>query len=195
MFKYEAKVFPNLAEIAKIPAGEFEEHLKLYAGYVANCNTHREKIAALVEAGQAATPEYQALVRRLGFEYDGMILHENYFEALSAAGSALDSAKNLKALVESQFGSVEKFVDLYKKTSMMRGIGWICLYQDTKNNLLSIHFVAEHEGGHPAGFNLLLAVDCWEHAWTAYLKPTQKAQYVDDVFGLINWEVVESRLK
>lgn len=192
MFKYEPMKFPDLAEITSIPQGEWEEHLKLYAGYVTNCNTHREKIAALAEAGQAGTPEHQAMVRRLGFEYNGMILHENYFAALKQNPSA---AEKFQAMVVENFGSMEKFLEQYKKVAMMRGIGWACLYQDVANSQLSLHFVAEHENGHPAGLNLLLAVDGWEHAWTAYLKPTEKAKYVEDIFALIDWSVVESRLK
>lgn len=193
MFKYEPQQFPNLAEITTIPQAEWEEHLKLYNGYVTNCNLYREKIAVLVEAGQAASPEYQAMTRRLGFEYNGMVLHENYFQALNAKGGV--AGDKLKSLIDSSFVSMEKFLDQYKKTVMMRGIGWACLYQDVNNGQLSLHFVAEHENGHPAGFNLLLAVDAWEHAWTAYLKPTQKAQYADDVFALIDWMVVEGRIK
>lgn len=193
MFKYEPQQFPNLAEITTIPQGEWEEHLKLYNGYVTNCNLYREKIAALVEAGQSATPEYQAMTRRLGFEYNGMVLHENYFQALNTKGGI--AGDKLSSMIDASFGSMEKFLDQYKKTVMMRGIGWACLYQDVTKGQLSLHFVAEHENGHPAGFNLLLAVDAWEHAWTAYLKPTQKAQYADDIFALIDWSLVESRLK
>jgi Fe-Mn family superoxide dismutase len=195
MFKYEPKLFPNLAKLTNIPVQEFEEHLKLYNGYVTNCNVYREKIAALIDGAQTGTPEYQAMMRRLGFEYDGMILHEYYFDSLNTENNSLDSAPALKAKVEAQFGSVEKFVDHYKKVTMMRGIGWACLYQDVKNDQISVHFVGEHENGHPAGFNLLMAVDAWEHAWTAYLKPTEKAKYVEDIFAVIDWAIVESRLK
>jgi Fe-Mn family superoxide dismutase len=76
----------------------------------------------------------------------------------------------------------------------MRGIGWVILYQDSETKQLSVHWINSHEDGHPAGFKPLIVMDVWEHAWTVYLKPTERAKYIEDFFANLDWSVGESRL-
>src|SRR5205085_9086237 len=66
---------------------QLEEHFALYAGYVKQVNALNEELAKLRGEGKASgkNPEFAELTRRLGFEYDGMILHEYYFSNLRKA--------------------------------------------------------------------------------------------------------------
>ena len=64
-------------------------HFKLYEGYVQQTNTLQERIATFLEDGhvdQEEMPAYSELKRRLGFEYNGMVLHEYYFANLKQHG-------------------------------------------------------------------------------------------------------------
>lgn len=189
--KYVPKTFPGLNKLHGITQTEIDEHLKLYGGYVTNTNLLREKIAGIVEKGEAGSTEFSELVRRLGFEYNGMRLHELYFENL---GGRAAPGPAVKADIEEAFGCWENFEIEFRKIAAMRGVGWAILYKDPETGFLSNHWIGLHEEGHPAGFTPLLVMDVWEHAWTAYLKPTERGRYIDDFFANINWKTVEDRL-
>src|SRR6476659_8743530 len=67
-----------------------EMHVKLYEGYVKTTNTLNQQIQEFLKDGkvdQEEMPAYSELTRRLGFEYNGMVLHEDYFENLGRAGT------------------------------------------------------------------------------------------------------------
>src|SRR4029078_13629859 len=70
-----------------ISDAQVEEHLALYAGYVKQVNALNQELADMLSRGQASgkSPELAELTRRLGFEYNGMILHEYYFGNLRPA--------------------------------------------------------------------------------------------------------------
>src|SRR5205809_58048 len=119
---YEAKTF-NL-QLDGISAEQLEQHYKLYQGYVTNTNTLNDKLAELREAGKVGTPDYNELRRRFGFEYDGMRLHEYYFENMTANGGAVPTSGKLAELLKEAFGSVENFEADFRATGLMRGIGW-----------------------------------------------------------------------
>jgi superoxide dismutase, Fe-Mn family len=82
---YTAKEF-NLSDLKGISNETLEIHFGLYKGYVTNTNTLNEKLAEMIKGGQAGTPAYAELTRRLGFEYNGMVLHEYYFGNMKKDG-------------------------------------------------------------------------------------------------------------
>jgi len=86
-------------------------HFKLYEGYVKEPNRLTEAIAEILKDGrvdQEEMPAYSELKRRLGFEYNGMVLHEYYFSNLKKGGGE-DPARNSAFLqaVDSSFGSYD----------------------------------------------------------------------------------------
>jgi len=190
---YEAKTF-NL-QLDGISAEQLEQHYKLHQGYVTNTNVLNDKLVELREAGKVGTPEYNELRRRFGFEYDGMRLHEYYFENMTANGGAVPSTGKLAELLKEAFGSVENFEADFRATGLMRGIGWAILYQDPFTGRLQNFWITDHEFGHPAGFTPILVMDVWEHAYTVDYKPTERGKYIDAFFRNIDWKVVEARLK
>jgi hypothetical protein len=64
---------------------QIEVHLKLYNGYVNRTNALLAKVAKLANDGQHADSSYQELKRRAGWEWNGMRLHEYYFDNLGAS--------------------------------------------------------------------------------------------------------------
>src|SRR5260370_39621996 len=86
---YKPKQF-NLRGLNGISNRTLEMHFKLYEGYVKNTNTLNEKMAVFLKEGrvdQEEIPAYSELTRRLGFEYNGMVLHERYFENMKKDGA------------------------------------------------------------------------------------------------------------
>src|ERR671924_1772666 len=86
---YKPRQF-NLSGLNGISDQTLEMHFKLYEGYVKETNRLTEKIAEFLRDGQVdqeEMPAYSELTRRLGFEYNGMVLHEYYFENLTKDGA------------------------------------------------------------------------------------------------------------
>jgi Fe-Mn family superoxide dismutase len=63
----------------------------------------------------------------------------------------------------------------------------IC-YQDPSRGSLTNHWVTLHEIGNVAGFNLVLVMDVWEHAFLLDYKPAERGKYIDAFYANINWD-------
>jgi len=184
---YKEQSFDHLRGLDGISDDQVAEHLTLYAGYVKQVNTLNQELFELLGKGKASgkDPEFAELTRRLGFEYNGMILHEYYFSNLRRAGEPLPPAgSGLGQALADTYGSVD-----------MRGIGWVILFQDPATDRLTNHWITLHQDGVPAGFKPLLVMDVWEHAFMRDYKATDKAKYVEAFFRNIDWQVVERRLR
>jgi Fe-Mn family superoxide dismutase len=149
-----------------------------------------EQIASLKENN---APQYviDELRRRFAFEFDGMRMHEYYFEQLE--GGAKEISGDLKDAVIEKYGSVDDFLSHIKEVGGSRGIGWIVVSYDDKENQIHTTFVADHELGHLSGTRVLCAIDMWEHAFMVDYTPAEKGNYLDIVLKNINWEVVGER--
>jgi Fe-Mn family superoxide dismutase len=145
----------------------------------------------MLKDGKAGTPEYAELKRRLGWEFDGMRLHEYYFENLGA--KPLAPAGKLAQKLAADFGSYENWEKDFKATGAMRGIGWTILYQDPASGRLINFWINEHDVAHPAGCTPLLILDVFEHAFMIDFG-LKRADYIAAFFSNINWSAVERRL-
>jgi Fe-Mn family superoxide dismutase len=194
---YKAKQF-RLSGLNGISDQTVEMHFKLYEGYVKETNNLQEKIAELLKDGkvdQEEMPAYSELKRRLGFEYNGMVLHEYYFANLMKGGSAQPDAKSsfIKSASKS-FGSFEVWKTDFIGIGKMRGVGWAICYQDPTSDQLSNHWISLHEIGNVAGYNPVLVMDVWEHAFLLDFKPAERAKYIEAFFSNIDWQSVDQRL-
>jgi superoxide dismutase, Fe-Mn family len=194
---YKPQSFDHLARLDGISDEQIAEHLRLYAGYVGQVNALNEELAALRGQGKASgkNPEFAELTRRLGFEYNGMILHEYYFENLRpAAEPAPARGSALTQALGRAFGSFEQWAGDFQAVGGMRGIGWAILFEDPMTDDLSNHWISLHQEGIPAGFKPLLVMDVWEHAFMRDYKATDKATYIAAFFRNVDWPLVERRL-
>ena len=167
-------------------------HFTLYQGYVTNTNKVLDSLDAMLKDGKGAAPEYAEMKRRLGWEFDGMRLHEFYFENLGGE-AVMPKDGRLAARMAADFGSYENWEKDFKATGAMRGIGWAVLYQDTATGRLLNFWINEHDTGHPAGCTPLLIMDVFEHAFMIDYG-LKRADYIAAFFANINWGAVEARL-
>jgi Fe-Mn family superoxide dismutase len=196
---YKAREF-NLSGLNGISDQTLEMHFKLYEGYVKETNKLNEKITEFIKdanVDQEEMPAYSELTRRLGFEYNGMVLHEYYFDNLKHGGGPGDperTAQFAKA-AEKSFGSYEIWKADFVGIGKMRGVGWAICYQNPKNGRLSNHWITLHETGNVAGFDPILVMDVWEHAYLLDYKPAERPKYIEAFFSNVDWTMVEGRLK
>ena len=190
---YTAKDYTSLVGMEGFSETLLNNHFTLYQGYVTNTNKLFDLVGAMLKEGKAATPEYAELKRRLGFEFNGMRLHEYYFENLGGKG-ALDKSGKLGREFAKAFGSYEDWEKDFRATATMRGIGWAILYQDNVTGWLMNQWINEHETGHPAGCTPILVLDVFEHAFMIDYG-LKRADYIEAFFKNIKWDSVEARLE
>ncbi|HEY6120661.1 MAG TPA: Fe-Mn family superoxide dismutase [Pyrinomonadaceae bacterium] len=195
---YKAKEF-NLSGLNGISDQTLEMHLKLYEGYVKETNKLNERIMQFLADGyvdQEELPAYSELTRRMGFEYNGMVLHEYYFNNLIAGGAGDPSVGSPFArATEASFGSYYVWKADFLGVGKMRGVGWAICYQDPSDRRLSNHWITLHEVGNVSGFIPILVMDLWEHAYLLDYKPSERQKYIEAFFSNIDWDTVQGRLQ
>ena len=192
---YQEKKF-DIPDLKGISPEQLTVHLGLYAGYVKHVNLLREKIHEL----QSADAEKNAyaiaeLRRRFPFEFNGMRMHEYYFEQWENVSSSLATSSALENAVSEKYGSWKNFISHFKTVGMSRGIGWTVLYFDPQGGTPHTAWIGDHEFGALAGLPVILVMDMWEHAYMVDYTPAEKAKYIDAFFENINWAVPEERFK
>lgn len=185
------KHFRHLKSMEGFSRKALEMHLSLYEGYVKNTNLLLELLDSMRQ-NEYFSVQYSELKRRLMWEYDGMRLHEEYFSNLGGSGIPPESDHPLIEAIERHFDSYESWKEDFIATGMMRGIGWVVLYQDPITNRLVNAWIGEHDLGHLAGGKILLIMDVWEHAYLVDYG-TDRRQYIDAFFRNIDWNIVEQR--
>lgn len=186
----------NLSGLIGISDRTLELHFGLYEGYVKNTNLLNEQLDELVRKGQEASTNltFSELSRHLGFEYNGMVLHEYYFDNMTNSAGEAPSTGRLHDALARSFGDFETWKKDFCAIGGMRGVGWAIAYQDPKIGRISNHWITLHEDGNIAGFKPILVMDAWEHAFMLDYKPAERSKYIEAFFANIDWDIAESKL-
>ncbi|MBI2564538.1 hypothetical protein HYV79_00920 [Candidatus Woesearchaeota archaeon] len=188
----EAKNFDHLiGRLKGISDKQLQAHFGLYQGYVKKLNEIREKLAKTdTSLSNYSFGDFSELKRREAVAFNGTYLHELYFENLELKKIP---SQELKKAVENAWGSWEKFeADL--KGSAASTPGWVVVTWDYTDKKLHTYILFEHHIGLPAHQYIVLALDCWEHAFMIDYG-TNKADYLKAFLENVNWEVVNKRFK
>jgi superoxide dismutase, Fe-Mn family len=189
---YEAQKFEHLLGLEGFSDKLLTNHFTLYEGYVANVNKLVEAVSKLAVEDKMATPEFAEMMRRFGWEFNGMRLHELYFSNMMKGGSTLEEESGLGKKMVEQFGSFENWEKHFRATGAMRGIGWVVLYLDNESGKMFNMWINEHDGGHLSGATPLLVMDVFEHAYVTDYE-IKRAAYIDAFMKNICWHVAAAR--
>lgn len=122
------------------------------------------------------------------FNYGGAILHNIFFSNLTPPSASNKPSGLSKTLIEKKYGSFEKFKEAVEKIAMsIQGSGWV--YMDTSGEIKTIR---NHE--YKKTMKIALLIDWWEHAWALDYQQ-DKSKYLDNIWRIIDWEVVDIRLQ
>ena len=122
------------------------------------------------------------------FNYGGAMLHNLFFDNLQPPITGNKPVDESLELIDNKYGDLDKFKAAFEKEFMAaQGSNWI--YMDTAGNLHTIH---NHE--YKKTMKIALLVDAWEHAWALDYQQ-DKAEYLKNIWRIINWTKVNERLK
>ncbi|MDY0266415.1 MAG: superoxide dismutase [Methanimicrococcus sp.] len=128
------------------------------------------------------------------FNNAGQVLNHNLYFLQFAAQKGGKPTGKLAQAIDDAFGSFEKFTQEFEAAGLgLFGSGWVFLAQD-KDGKLSLEKGQNAENPITKGMKTILVIDVWEHAY--YLDyQNKRADYLKQVWDLIDWDVAEKRFE
>ena len=170
---------------------------KHHKAYVKNLNNAIEEAEEALKSQD--TEKYIDLSNTIKFNGGGHFNHEFFWDSLipiKEGGGVLPSKDSaLCKLLEKSFGSVEAFIEFFKKRAgAVQGSGWGLLYFNSMSDMLEIHTTANQDRIVSDTLFLILSIDVWEHAY--YIDHlNSRPGFLAKVWQIVNWYVVAERLE
>ncbi|EAG3521018.1 TPA: superoxide dismutase [Listeria monocytogenes] len=116
--------------------------------------------------------------------------HTLFWSILSPNGGGAPTG-NLKAAIESEFGTFDEFKEKFNAAAAARfGSGWAWLV--VNDGKLEIVSTANQDSPLSDGKTPVLGLDVWEHAY--YLKfQNRRPEYIETFWNVINWDEANKR--
>lgn len=194
MTTFETKNFEHLLGLKGLSEQLLKNHFALYQGYVANTNKLTELLSGMLKEGKTAAPDFSELKRRFGWEWNGMRLHEYYFENISKESAMLPPDSPFLKKAAKDFGSFETWEKDFRAIGATRGIGWTIAYYEPRSDKIYNIWINEHNTGHLSGATPLLVMDVFEHAYMLDYG-IKRADYIETFLKTIDWNTVNQRFE
>jgi len=191
MKKLTAKEY-DFSTVNGLTKEQLSNHYKLYNGYVTNLNKidDMNKEFNNYLNSNPTFSEMRSLKLGESYSYDGIKLHELYFENITNGNDSI--SPKLKDLITNQWGSIDNFIGYLKQVCLsMRGWGIVCY--DFLTESIRITGSDLHDQGAFWCALPLLVIDVYEHAYFMDFG-ADRDKYLDTIFKNLNWEVISSRL-
>lgn len=187
---YQVRAF-DLSGIQGLSKKAIDLHLGLYKTYV-------EQLNKLLEQSPLASPNPAPLAldgynRRFAFEYNGVRLHELFFEQLAGKRGTPNSDSDFVEALNEGHGGFSGWKSAVESLAKTRGVGWVLALREHDQPRVHTCWVDLHQLNLPANAEVVFALDLWEHAFMVDFAPSQRADYVKIVFENIDWSVIEAR--
>ena len=161
-----------------------------HGGATKAANVDQKKIREALDNGNLETVDYWT--KKLSYHLSSHILHSIFWTNLTNKKSA--PSGDLLKRIEKDFGSYDKLKTYLSTTSKnVDGNGWGILGYQPYADKLTILQCENHEKLTQWGVIPLLVIDVWEHSY--YLKyKNRRAEFVDALFNIVNWDNAAQRL-
>jgi len=193
MPQYQPKDYSKLFSMKGLSHILLKSHFKIYYGFVSNSNQIIQRLDKLISKGNSNSFEFYELKRRFSYEFNGMKLHEMYFENLGGK-TQLHPNTLLYAKMLENFGSYKAWRKEFIATSRAKGISWVILYYDPQQDCLINVGVESNDTGSLAGCAPIVVLDITEHAYIADYE-LSKSSYIEMFFKNLDWDIAAMRFK
>ncbi len=153
-------------------------------------NKDLEMVKKALDENNLETVDYWT--KKLSYHLSSHILHTIFWTNLT--NKKTDPTGTLLKQIEKDFGTYDRLKSLIAKTSKgVDGNGWGILGYHPSTDKLTVLQCENHEKLTQWGVIPILVIDVWEHSY--YLKyRNRRAEFVDSLFGIINWDNAAERL-
>lgn len=119
------------------------------------------------------------------FNEAGAYLHNLFFSQLRAPKQNNRPTGTVSSMINRRYGDFAKFKEQMLKSAMsIQGSGWV--YMTRNGDIKTIR-------NHQIRKDIALLIDWWEHSFQIDYGPN-KQKYLDNIWKIINWDVVNLRL-
>ena len=197
---YQVRTF-DLSGVQGLSKKAIDLHLGLYKTYVESLNKLLEQspqrpgtAASAAAAAAAAAPlALDGYNRRFAFEYNGVTLHELFFEQLAGKRRQLPADGDFAEALHEEHGDFDGLKAAIESLAKTRGVGWVLTLREHGRERLHNCWIDLHHLSVPVNCDVVFALDLWEHAYMIDFTPAQRADYVKIVLDNVDWPVVEQR--
>ena len=172
----EASTRPAKLETTPLPYGEKDLDPVMSKETI---NYHYEHLA------KGYAKRYNAGEGNADFNRAGSFLHNKFFPQLRSPRPGNKPKGASAELIENKYKTFEDFQAAVKDAAMkIQGSGWV--YMSTGGDIKTI-------ANHAVRTDIALLIDWWEHAWALDYQ-SDKEKYLDNIWKIIDWNVVNDRL-
>ncbi len=168
---------------------------KHHQGYVNNLNIALEQYEKAEQKGDLNL--MISLQPAIRFNGGGHLNHSIFWQTLAPInkGGGIPPEGNLAEAIECSFGSYEKFIEKLNHAAMgIQGSGWAWLGYDRSMGRLVIATCPNQDPLSAQGYQPLLGVDVWEHAYYLQYK-NLRADYLKNFYKVVNWKNVQEKYR
>ncbi len=169
-------------------------HDKHHQAYVNGANADFEKLDKA--RSQSADIDTKALLKELSFNIGGHILHSIFWENMAppTKGGGGQPSGAIAESINKEFGSFERFKKEFTlAASSTEGSGWAALAMHPCIGRPVILQIEKHNVNVYPTFNILMALDVWEHAYYVDYK-NDRAKFIEAYWNIVNWDRVNKNL-
>jgi Fe-Mn family superoxide dismutase len=176
-----------------------EEQLKLHHDkhhqkYVNDANA----ILAKMDESRAANTllDVKAVAKELSFNVGGHMMHSIFWDNMAPAGKGGGGEPGgaVADLINNYVGSFERFKKIFSAAAVStEGSGWAALAVHPCIARPLIMQIEKHNVNVYPNFQIILALDVWEHAYYVDYK-NDRAKFVDAFWNVVNWDRVNKNL-
>jgi len=183
-----------------------EEQLKLHHDkhHQAYVNGANKLLANIDEAMKTGTQlDYwisfgyvKALAKELAFNIGGHMLHTTFWENLAPSGKGGGGQPGgaIADSINKEFGSFDAFKKMFSAAATStEGSGWAALAMHPCIGRPIIMQIEKHNVNVIPNFQILMALDVWEHAYYVDYK-NDRAKFVEAFWNIVNWDKVNKNL-
>jgi Fe-Mn family superoxide dismutase len=183
-----------------------EEQLKLHHDkhHQAYVNGANKLLANIDEAMKTGTQlDYwisfgyvKALAKELSFNIGGHMLHTTFWENLAPTGKGGGGQPGgaIADVINKEFGSYDAFKKMFSAAAVTtEGSGWAALAMHPCIGRPIIVQIEKHNINVIPNFQILMALDVWEHAYYVDYK-NDRAKFVEAFWNIVNWDKVNKNL-
>ena len=138
----------------------------------------------------------KALTKELAFNIGGHMLHTTFWENMAPAGKGGGGQPGgaIADVINKEFGSFDAFKKIFSAAATStEGSGWAALAMHPCIGRPIIVQIEKHNVNVIPNFQILMALDVWEHAYYIDYK-NERPKFVEAFWNVVNWDKVNKNL-
>jgi len=138
----------------------------------------------------------KTLAKELAFNVGGHMLHTIFWENMAPAnkGGGGQPQGAIGELINKEFGSFNTFKKLFSAAAAStEGSGWAALAMQPCIERPIIVQIEKHNINLIPNFQILMAIDVWEHAYYLDYK-NERPKFIEAFWNIVNWDKINQTL-